>query len=182
MKLRKWLGLKLFVFAFFVVSFAIGSIKPLHASESEMQKAAKGYPYGYRTWTTIPVSGVVLDESSPFFGLRHGYLYKVNPYSSNKNDEGNHIYDPGDRIVLEFSHAELVDGNVEVGHVLWLAVMSKVMMSTTEEGNEPSEETSGWRFDAYDGNKQKLDSEGCFECHVDVANNDYVFFKPSDHD
>jgi len=56
--------------------------------------------------------------------------------------------------------------------------MTKVGRSTTiSECAEPTEETSGWKFQAYDDKKQALSSEGCFSCHIDQADNDFVFFE-----
>ena len=49
-------------------------------------------------------------------------------------------------------------------------------MSFTKEGREPTIRTSGWKFQAFDGSKQKLSSEDCFSCHKDQADNDFVFF------
>ena len=81
--------------------------------------------------------------------------------------------------MLEFSHAEhdLSTDEIHVGDVLWLAVMTKEKISTTEEGEEPTEETSGWNFQAFDGEKQVLSSENCFSCHKEQENNDFVFFE-----
>ena len=176
MKLKKALCLS--VLTFVVLSFAIGNIG-YSANKFKKTKAAKGYPAGYRMWISIAETGIVLDESSQFFGSRRGYLYKENPFSGETNENGNHIYEPGDRIVLEFRHAEqdVTTDEVSIGEILWIAVMTKETMSFTKEGREHTERTSGWSFQAFDGTKQKISSENCFSCHKDQAENDFVFFK-----
>jgi len=108
-----------------------------------------------------------------------GTFYEENSFSGGDNENGNHIYEPGDKIVLEFWHAEhdVTTDEVHIGDVLWIAVMTKETMSSTKEGRDPTERTSGCKFQAFDGAKQKLSSEDCFSCHRDQADNDFVFFK-----
>ena len=178
MNLKNFSCLKLFVLAFVVLFFVIGN-KGNCAGELDLARAAEGYPYGYRTWTNITEEGVIFDEDSAFFGSRSGFVYLVNPFPCEEHENGGHIYEPGDRIVLEFSHVEQNPNTDEItiGNVLWLAVMTKERGATVEDAAEPTEETSGWRFQAYDNKKQELSSDGCFSCHKAQADNDFLFFK-----
>lgn len=132
------------------------------------------YPRGYRSWTHVK-SMVLLPENpvgEQFAGIH--YVYANGRALSGLKDGR---YQDGSVLVFDLFETELDEGLYGPGERKFVAVMVK--------NRKEYAATGGWGFEAFAKSSEtgRLTSdggEGCFLCHKDVAEADFVFssFRP----
>lgn len=142
---------------------AISSLRTAEAAE------APAYPADYRDWAHV--KSMVIHPghplAEPFQGIHHVY---ANAAARNGLTSGSYA----DGAVFAFDQLEYdtADNASTEGERVLLGVMVK------DSSRYP--ETGGWGFEAWRGDSrtERMVNDGgagCFSCHQDVAERDYVF-------
>jgi len=127
------------------------------------------YPQDYRDWTHVKSMVIHPGHSlaDPFQGIHHVY---ANAVARNGLTSGS--YSDGAAIAFDLLEYDTADNASTEGERVLLGVMVK------DSSQYP--ETGGWGFEAWQGDSrtERMVNDGgagCFSCHENVADRDYVF-------
>lgn len=137
------------------VSFATGAL----ASEKDVK-----LPKDFREWTHTK-SMVIPDKSHGLYGFHNIYAND----KALKTLKAGGTYKDEAAIVVSFYEVVDKDGMVTQG---------KKLMDVLMEKDKKAEKTGGWVWAAFDadGKAKAIDPvKDCYECHVPMAEKDYVF-------
>jgi hypothetical protein len=131
--------------------------------------APVAYPDGYRNWYHVK-SMVLFDDhplANPFAGIHH-------VYANDKALAGlrNGKYADGAVIAFDLFTVKSGGGALQEGPRKLLGVMVKDAKTYAQTG--------GWGFEGFAGDSKserlvKDGGKGCFDCHTQVTDKDYVF-------
>jgi hypothetical protein len=127
------------------------------------------YPADYRDWTHV--KSMVIHPghalADPFQGIHHVYAN-----TAARNGLRNGTYADGAAFAFDLLEYDTVDDASTEGGRILLGVMVK--------DSDRYSETGGWGFEAWQGGSRSErmvndGGAGCFGCHEQVADRDYVF-------
>lgn len=150
-----------------VIAMTLAVVFPMQAFSGDKVP----YPEGYRDWThaksMLIQPGHALEN--PFQGIHHVY---VNNAAMEGLKTGN--YKTGAVFVFDLLNYTEADKAITEGSRKLIGVMHKDTGKYSKTG--------GWGFEAFAGDSNiertvKDGGSGCFGCHQQVKDNDYVFTK-----
>lgn len=152
-----------FFIAFFGILYVWACSKPQVQPESP-PPTELSFPANYRSWKRLNPSPIIRETEKIARDLY------ANEIALHRDQSGR--FPVGSILVKEERElSEDVGGRLQPKDVIRVSVMFKV-------GRGPTE---GWAFKAFDPEtrqefpKDKVDPEGCYFCHTDARDNDYVF-------
>jgi hypothetical protein len=147
----------------FIAAFAVTGLSATEKSQSSIS-----FPQNWETYKHIG-SFVVLDSKSPLFGIHIFYM----------NEKGFGAFEKG---------TAYPDGTIIVGAVYELVTrpdgtfnQGKQRLFTYMQKNPEAKDTGGWSYAAFSPDAKMIEMDvktGCFACHTQVKDSDYVFSKP----
>ncbi|MBP7126367.1 cytochrome P460 family protein [Myxococcota bacterium] len=142
-----------------------GCSGPQVQPEAAADKGPTSFPSSYADWVRLNQSPLMVE------GARTARNLYANPTALSRERADGPF--PLGSILVKEERTLVVDaqGQARPGEVFRVSVMFKVGQG----------QTSGWAFKAFDPAtgrempRDKVDPDGCYFCHADVAGQDYVF-------